>query len=300
MSVIKKIIPKGIKNKIKSLLGIKESILSEQFTDEIVTRKMAGYKATGNVDKYSDKVVVVTGATGHIGKDISLRFAKQGAMVCVCSRSIDKAKSVVNEIKENGFKAIAIMMDLNDLKTIKAAFDEIVSIAGKIDVLVNCAGGSARDEWSPVYDQKNEIIEEIIDTNLTGTIICSKYASQHMIKEKYGKIINISSSVGVGGKSGFSEYAAAKAGIIGFTKSLALELGSKGITVNCVTPGIVQRGDLTESKANMIINKNAMESIGIANDISYGVDFFASDEANFITGQNIIIDGGRTLGLKGD
>ena len=121
-----------------------------------------------------------------------------------------------------------------------------------------------------------------------------------MIKNQSGSIINVSSTVGVGGKAGFSEYAASKGGVMSLTKSLAIEMGKYGVTVNCVTPGIVNRGVFTEDKINEVSRKNCMDSIGVANDVAYAVEFFASDEAKFITGQNLIVDGGRSLGLRGD
>ena len=186
-------------------------------------------------------------------------------------------------------------MDITNVDSIKKCFDSI----GEIDIFVNCAGGSARDKYSEIIGQEDNIIKEIVDVNLTGTMLCCKYAAKSMTKNRCGCIINLSSTVGVGGKCGFSEYAAAKAGIIGFTRSLALELGKYNINVNCVTPGIVDR-NLCEQKLKSIISTNAMKSVGMDNDIAYAVSFLASDEAKFITGQNIIVDGGRVLGLMGD
>ena len=223
---------------------------------------------------------------------------QNGALVCACGRNVEKLREMFAYVDPE--KIIFVQLDLTEPDSIRSAYETILQTHGRIDILVNCAGGSARDDWNYIFNQEPSVIEEIIDTNLLGSLLCIKFMSQSMVQQKYGKIINIASTVGIGGKAGFSDYAAAKAGIIGATKSLGIELGMHGITVNCVTPGIVNRGSFSSDKLNDTIKKNCLESIGIAEDIAYGVLFFASDEANFITGQNMIIDGGRVLGLKGD
>ncbi|MBP3692297.1 MAG: SDR family oxidoreductase [Clostridia bacterium] len=297
MKFIKKLLPRSIKNKIKAAAGITNDTRIMQISADIASRKIAKSVAANNI-KFKNKIVVVTGASGFIGKAIALRFLEDGAVVYACGRNKEKLEKTFEDTPNSSL--FFLQMDITSSDSVKKAFNTILEQHKKIDILVNCAGGSARDDWSYIYNQKDEVISDIINTNLYGTLLCIKYASKCMIENHYGKIINIASTVGVGGKAGFSEYAASKAGIIGATKSLAIELGEHGITVNCVTPGIVNRGDFSESKLNEIIEKNCLRSIGTADDISYGVTFFASDEANFITGQNVIIDGGRSLGLKGD
>lgn len=299
MNFLKNLLPISIKAKIKSILGLQKEIDIERITDDIVKRKIDALLYT-QIDKMQGKVVLVTGATGFIGASIAKKAASQGATVFCGARNVEKAKSLVQELSKNNDKVFYVNIDVTDEKSVQKAVETIISQYGKIDVLVNCAGGSARDGWNYVYNQTKETIDNIIDTNLKGTILCSKWVSKNMISNKQGRIINIASTVGVSGKSGFSDYAASKAGVIGFTKSLALELGGYGITVNCVTPGIVFRGTFTEQNIESLTKKNVMDSLGIANDIAYAVSFFAADEASFITGQNLIVDGGRSLGLKGD
>ncbi len=300
MNVLKKMIPKSIKVKIKSLMGLQKSIDIDRITEDIAKRKAEALLEKSSGAKMQGKIALVTGATGFIGAEIVKRLASQGATVFCGTRNTIKAQALVQELSKNENKVFPIEIEVTDEVSIKNTIEKIVSEWGKIDVLVNCAGGSARDDWNYIYNQNKETIDNIIDTNLKGAIFCSKWAAKNMLNNKYGRIINISSTVGVGGKSGFSDYAASKAGVIGFTKSLALELGEYGITVNCVTPGIVFRGTFTKENIKTFTEKNAMASLGIANDIAYAVSFFAAEEASFITGQNLIVDGGRSLGLKGD
>lgn len=297
MGFIKKLIPTAFKDKIKRSLGLVEDIKITQITNEVAMRTIAR-EAAMNREVLKDKVVVVTGASGFIGKAIVKRMLTNGATVCACGRNVEKLQETYAEVSPEDITLV--QLDLTKSESIMDACNTIVKTHGRIDVLVNCAGGSARDDWNYIYNQEESVIKEIVDTNLLGTLLCIKYMSEIMVNQNCGKIINISSTVGVGGKAGFSEYAAAKAGIIGATRSLAIELGKHSITVNCVTPGIVNRGKFSPDTLKSTINKNCLESIGTAEDIAYGVAFFASDEANFITGQNLIIDGGRSLGLKGD
>ena len=131
-------------------------------------------------------------------------------------------------------------------------------------------------------------------------MIGSKLAAEVMLPQQYGRIINIGSSIALQGKAGFVDYAATKAAVVGYTRSLAMELGPSDITVNCVSPGFIQRGEFDEQKLQYLLKSNIMRKIGTAEDIAHAVVFLASDEAGFITGQNLIVDGGRSLGLQGD
>jgi len=301
MSLIKRIIPKSIKRKLKESICLMDEKTIDTIVDEVSDRKASAMLAASIADgKFRDKVIVVTGGSGHIGSAISRRFANEGAVVIACGRILERIKDLYKEETFKNGIIVPYAMDVLNGSMIKNAFCDIVDKYHHIDVLVNCAGGSARDEWSSLVNQSDEIIENIISTNLTGSLFCSKYAAKYMCERHSGRIVNVSSTVGVGGKAGFTDYAAAKAGVIGFTRSLALELGENGITVNCVTPGIVQRNGITASNIVGIAQKNAMNSFGIANDIAYATEFLVSPEANFITGQNIVVDGGRSLGLKGD
>ena len=301
MSILGKMIPGCIKRRLRRALGAETRIPLDKLTNEIAERKFAGLCAGAEAHaRYSGKVILVTGATGFIGKEIARRFARMGAIVYAGVRDAEKGEALLSEFREEGLALKYALFDLADEEGIRASVEYIVSESGSLYALVNCAGGSARDQWNYICDQQADVIDMILDTNLRGSILCAKWAAREMMRQGSGRIINISSTVGVGGKSGFSDYAAAKAGVIGFTRSLALELGTHGITVNCVSPGIVFRGELSPGKLNEITAKNAMGSVGIANDIAYAVEFLASSEAGFITGQNIVVDGGRSLGLKGD
>ncbi len=262
--------------------------------DDISARKAAAIASSGS-GRVVGKRIVVTGATGHIGGCICKKLAAEGADIIAVGRNKEKLEKLILESRAQGYNFTECIMDVTDENSIKEAFSRI----DDIDVLVNCAGGSAREKWSEIIRQDDDVIKSVLATNLNGVIFCCKYAAQKMAAKNKGCIINIASTIGVGGKAGYSEYAAAKAGEIGFTRSFALEVGKYNINVNCVTPGIVDR-TLSEDKLPRIAKTNAMNSVGIDNDIAYAVLFLASDEAKFITGQNIIVDGGRSLGLKGD
>ncbi len=250
--------------------------------------------------RFANKVVVVTGGSGAIGRAISYRFAAEGAIVYVCGRTINKVQEVVDEIVQSGGVAKPGIIDISDKKSIELFFSGLIEKEHKIDVLVTSAGGSARDMHNVIAEQSPEVISEVIDTNLTGTILCTKYAAQQMIKQQCGKIVTISSTIGTQGKAGFSEYAASKAAVIVYTKSLAMELGKYGVNVNCVSPGIVQRDTISYERMERIKKTNYLMDYGKPEDISNMVSFLASEEASFVTGQNFVVDGGRSLGLKGD
>lgn len=255
-----------------------------------------------NVGKHKaleGKVAIVTGGSGTIGRACSFRLAAEGATVYVCGTRPERVEEVVTEILSAGLKAVPITLDVCDEKAIKETFDQIAeSNNGHIDILINSAGGSARENASNIANQRIEIIDNLIDVNLRGCIVCSKEAAKHMINHKQGKIINITSVIGIQGKAGFSEYAAAKGGIIAFTKSLAQELGKYGINANCVSPGIVQRGQITPELLEKIKKTNFLSTYGRPEDIANATYFLCTNESSFITGHNLIVDGGRSLGLK--
>lgn len=170
---------------------------------------------------------------------------------------------------------------------------------GGVDVLVNNAGGSARENAKQFAEQDFSIISNIINTNLNGTMLCTYYALRYM-NPSGGRIISMSSVVGLQGKNGMTDYAASKSGIIGFTRSLAVELGKRGITVNCVSPGWVNQAIFDRGQKPSQGNVNCLGHSGKTDEVAALVAFLASDEAGYITGQNIVIDGGRSLGLWGD
>lgn len=257
---------------------------------------------TIKVDEHNElkgKVAIITGGSGAIGRACAFRLAAEGAKVYVCGSRPTSAQPIVDEITTACKNAVAIQLNVLDAKSIQKTFEKIAAENnGHIDILVNSAGGSARGKANNVVDQSVEVFDEILNINLRGAMICAKEAAKYMISNKYGRIINITSVIGLQGKAGYSEYAASKGGSIVFVKSLAQELGRYGITVNGVAPGIVQRGEVTMDARERLGRTNWMGTYGKPEDISAVVNFLCKDEASFITGQNIAADGGRSLGLK--
>lgn len=286
-------ITKRIRNRI-NLRGRIGKFLRSRYSSFQVTRPYII-----KVDEHTEldgKVAVITGGSGAIGRACAFRLAAEGAKVYVCGSRPTSAQPVVDEIIAAGKKAVAIQLNVLD------AISIVKNIAneneGHIDILVNSAGGSARGKANNVVEQDVDVFDEILNINLRGAMICAKEAAIFMIANKYGRIINITSVIGLQGKAGFSEYAASKGGSIVFVKSLAQELGRYGITVNGVAPGIVQRGEVTMDAMERLGNTNWMRTFGKPEDISAVVNFLCKEEASFITGQNIAVDGGRSLGLK--
>lgn len=250
-------------------------------------------------DELKGKVAIITGGSGAIERACAFRLAAEGAKVYVCGSRPTSAQPIVDEITTACKNAVAIQLNVLDAKSIQKTFEKIAADNnGHIDILVNSAGGSARGKANNVVDQSIEVFDEILNINLRGAMICAKEAAKYMISNKYGRIINITSVIGLQGKAGYSEYAASKGGSIAFVKSLAQELGRYGITVNGVAPGIVQRGEVTMDAMERLGRTNWMGTYGKPEDISAVVNFLCKDEASFITGQNIAADGGRSLGLK--
>ena len=239
---------------------------------------------------------VVTGGGGAIGRAISVRLASSGAEVHVLGRSTSRLDAVVSEIRELGGTAHAAQVDLEDDAAVARFFDSLPSV----DILVNCAGGSARGEYGPVWDQSLEVIDRILAVNLRAAISCVRAVSPKMMAQRSGRIISVGSIIGSAGKAGFADYAAAKAGLAGYMRSAAIELGPFGVTVNLVTPGIVLRGQPTQGELDHVMQTNVLGAVGRAEDVAEAVGFLAGPRAAFITGQDLAVDGGRSLGLRGD
>jgi 3-oxoacyl-[acyl-carrier protein] reductase len=242
------------------------------------------------------QVAVVTGGSGAIGRAISLRLAISGAEVQVLGRSAASLDAVVGEIRAHGGTAHVAQVDLEDDSAVQAFFGTLA----RLDILVNCAGGSARGEHAPVWDQSLDVVDHILAVNLRAAISCVRAASPKMIARRSGRIISVGSVIGDHGKARFADYAAAKAGLAGYMKSAAIELGSYGITVNLVSPGIVPRGRPTQEELESMKRTNVLGTIGREEDVAEAVGFLASPRAAFITGQELAVDGGRSLGLRGD
>lgn len=245
----------------------------------------------------SGKVCLVTGGSRGIGRSISIKLARLGARVALNYKSNEEqAQRVVSEIESFNGEAAAFRADVADYQQASQMVDEVVQKFGRIDILVNNAGVT-RDGLLLRMDERDW--DDVINTNLKGMFNTTKSAVKFMVKQRWGRIINISSVVGIYGNAGQANYAAAKAGVIGFTKSLAKELGSRGITVNAVAPGFI-RTDMTsellkKAGENLVVEKIPLKRIGEPEDVANLVAFLVSEEANYITGQIIAIDGGLTL-----
>lgn len=243
-----------------------------------------------------DKVAIVTGGTRGIGRAIALKLADQGANIVINYRNSDKeAEELKAILEEKGVKVLTVKCDISNFEDSKNIMDKCKEVFGKIDILVNNAG-ITKDTL--IMRMKEEDFDNVIDVNLKGTFNCAKHASAIMLKQRFGKIINMTSVVGIAGNAGQVNYAASKAGVIGLTKSLAKELGSRGITVNAVAPGFINT-DMTASLSEKVkeeASKNIpLKRLGDPEDVANLVGFLASDAANYITGQVINVDGGMVM-----
>jgi len=242
-----------------------------------------------------DKVALVTGSSRGIGRAIALELAAQGARVVVnYAQSAQSAEAVVNTIQGAGGEAIALQADVADSAQVEQLFSQTLAQWGRVDVLVNNAG-ITRDGLA--LRMKDDDWHRVINLNLSGVFWCCRQASKIMLKQKSGRIINIASSSGLMGNPGQVNYAAAKAGILGLTKSLARELASRGITVNAVAPGFIAT-EMTEGLGQeAILTMVPLGRLGTAEEVAGLVRFLAADpSAAFMTGQVISIDGGLVMG----
>ena len=243
-----------------------------------------------------DKIAVVTGASRGIGRATAKALAREGAMVIVnYNGSKERADEVVSEIEKDGGKAKAIQCNVSDFEQAKEFFGGIVKEYGRIDILVNNAG-ITKDGL--IMKMKEEDFDAVIETNLKGTFNTIRHTTRWMLKQKSGKIINISSVSGILGNAGQANYAASKAGVIGLTKTMARELASRGITVNAVAPGFVET-DMTEVLPEAVKETSCKQiplgRFGKPEEIANAVAFLASEEADYITGQVISVDGGMSM-----
>jgi 3-oxoacyl-[acyl-carrier protein] reductase len=241
----------------------------------------------------TDRVAVVTGSSRGIGRAIAIKLASLGAKVVVnYHTSEDAAQEVVEQIKADGSEAIAVHADVKHAEQAKGLIDAALEAFGGLDILVNNVGVT-RDTL--LMRMKEDDWDIVVDTNLKGTFNCTKVAQRPMIRQRYGRIINITSVSGIAGQVGQANYSASKAGVIGFTKAVARELGVRNITVNAVAPGYVptdQTANLPEELIDYILELTPLKRPGTAEEIANAVAFLASEEASYVSGQVLGVDGG--------
>jgi 3-oxoacyl-[acyl-carrier protein] reductase len=247
------------------------------------------------MSQLSNQVAVVTGAGRGIGRAIAQKFASEGADVVCISRTTENADKVAGEIRSLGRKAWSHALDVADGGSVNAVAEKIIAECGKVDILVNNAGVTrdgllmrmAEADW-----------DTVLDTNLKGAFLVTKAFCRAMIKARQGRIINISSVIGLMGNAGQGNYAASKAGLIGFTRSTARELASRGITVNAIAPGFIETDMTAELKEEMrqaLLKQIPLGSFGTAEDIAGAALYLASPAARYVTGQVLTVDGGMVM-----
>ena len=243
-----------------------------------------------------NKIALVTGASRGIGKAVAKELAAKGAFVIVnYNGSKDAAEQVVSEIKASGKDAVSYQCDVSQYADCERMVTELIKTYQKIDILVNNAG-ITRDNL--LMKMSEEDFDVVIDTNLKGTFHTMRFVSRAMLKQRSGRIINLSSVVGVTGNAGQTNYAASKAGVIGMTKTVARELASRGVTVNAIAPGFIETdmtGKLSDRVKEQTILQIPLGKMGKPEDVAKLAGFLASDDAGYITGQVIHVDGGMVM-----
>lgn len=243
---------------------------------------------------FEGKTVLITGATGGIGRSICKLFQKQGAQLAIVGRDINKLNDFKQkELPDGDVKVYAV--DLSNENNIADLVEKVEADCGKIDVLINNAG-ITQDNLS--LKISSEAWHKVLDTNLTSSFLLSKAVLPCMLKHRFGRIINMTSIVGVIGNAGQTNYAASKAGLIGMSKSMALEIASRGITVNCLAPGFIKTpmtDVLPEKAKEKLLDNIPMAKMGDPEDVANAAVFLASDEAGYITGQTIHVNGGMAM-----
>ncbi len=244
---------------------------------------------------FKDEVVLVTGSTRGIGRAVAESFAAQGAMVIIIGRNQEQAQKVAAEIKAKGLLADGFGCDVTNLAQTQETVNKILDIHKRIDILINNAG-ITRDNL--LLRISEEDWDEVIKVNLKGVFNATKVVSKAMLKAKKGKIVSIASVIGITGNAGQANYAASKAGIIAFSKSVAKELASRGITANVVAPGYI-RTDMTdqlpEAVKGKVLEGIPLQRFGEPSDVAGACMFLASKTADYITGQTIVVDGGLVI-----
>lgn len=243
------------------------------------------------------KIALVTGGSQGIGESIAKALAAAGAHVVVAARGEEKAAAVAGAIVAAGGKAEALRLDVGDPASVSAAFKAVTLKHGKLDILVNNAGIT---DDGLILRMSKESWDKVIATDLTGVFLCAQEAAKLMLKKRIpGRIVNITSVVGLMGNPGQTNYAAAKAGVVGFTKALAREIGSRGITVNAVAPGYVETtmtDVLNDDQKKALVGQIVLGRLGTADDVAGAVVYLASDAAAYVTGTCLNVSGGLFIG----
>jgi 3-oxoacyl-[acyl-carrier protein] reductase len=246
-------------------------------------------------DTQTTRVALVTGASRGIGKSIALRLAKDGRHVVLAARSEGPLNDVRSQIEAAGGKASVVVVDIADAKGFAAAVEKVAETHGRLDILVNNAGITKDGLALRMSDEDWDLV---LDTNLKSAFVAIRAAARSMMKNRFGRIVNISSTSGVVGNAGQANYAAAKSGLLGLTKTIARELGSKGVTCNAVAPGFIETDmthNLPQEVKDGVTKLMAIKRLGNGDDIAAAVAYLTSDEGGFITGQTICVDGGMTM-----
>jgi len=244
----------------------------------------------------SGRVALVTGASQGIGRSCSLRLAKEGATVAVAARNQEKLSQLVSEITSAGGKAAAFSLDVANEDQVKDAIKSAITQFGKIDILVNNAG-ITKDQL--VMRMKRADWDAVLQTNLTSAYLCIQQVIGSMLKQRWGRIINITSVFGQMGQAGQANYAASKAGLIGLTMAIAREVGSRSITCNAVAPGFIETAMtsvLSDEFKQSAVKQIPLGRVGAADDVAGAVAFLASDDASYITGHVLNVNGGMLMG----
>ena len=243
----------------------------------------------------ANQIAVVTGSGRGIGRAIALKFAAEGADVVVVSRTVENSEKVASEIRALGRKAWAFAVDVSDSASVNTAADKILADCGRVDILVNNAGVTRDGLLMRMSDAD---WDTVLNTNLKGAFHVTRAFSRALLKQRAGRIINVASVIGLIGNAGQCNYAASKAGLIGFTKSVAKEFGSRGVTCNAIAPGFIETdmtAALNEAQKEAILKQIPLGSLGQASDIAEAALYLAGPGGRYVTGQVLTVDGGMVM-----